>query len=113
MVASGRFMASVLYRLGRWIAAHRLWVLLAWLVVAIGRAVLIARIGAGTSNNLTLPGTDSQAATDLLAARFPPQQNGKSPIVFYAASGKVTDGKNKQAIVDSQKAILKLPDVVS
>ena len=64
-----------------------------WLVV-----VLVRTFGSNTSDNLELPGTDSQAATDLLAERFPPQQNGSSPIVFHVESGQVTDSKNKQAI---------------
>ena len=106
-------MATFLYRMGRWIAAHRLPVLIAWLVIAIGLVVLVGQVGADTSNNLTLPGTGSQKATDLLAAHFPPQQNGSNPLVFHATSGKVTDAENKQAILDSRKAMLALPYVVS
>ena len=42
----------------------------------------VRAFGADTSNDLTLPGTGSQAAKDLLADEFPPQQNGANPIVF-------------------------------
>jgi uncharacterized membrane protein YdfJ with MMPL/SSD domain len=65
--------------------------------------------GSNTSNNLDLPGTDSQAATELLEAQFPPQQNGKNPIVFRTTDGKVTDKANKQAIEQSYKNIKGLP----
>ena len=85
-------MARFLYRMGRWIAVHRLLVILVWLVAAVGVAILVSRIGAETSNDLTLPGTGSQAATDLLAAQFPPQQNGANPVVFHVPDGQDGDG---------------------
>lgn len=95
-------------------AARRRWVVLgAWVLAVIGTVGLVKAFGANTSNNLELPGTDSQEASDLLAERFPPQQNGSNPIVFHAASGKVTDATNKRAIDESHSAIEKLPDVHS
>jgi uncharacterized membrane protein YdfJ with MMPL/SSD domain len=75
--------------------------------------LLVHAYGSNTSNNLDLPGTDSQKASDLLTTRFPPQQNGNSPIVFHVRTGKVTDSENKQAIQDSYAAIKKLPHVAS
>jgi hypothetical protein len=60
--------------------------------------------GAGTSNDLSLPGTESQQATDLLASRFPPQQNGSAsglvskdgttaftPVLLDIPNGDVTE----------------------
>ena len=89
--------------------------LAAWLVLLAVVVGLVKSVGANTSNNLELPGTDSQAATDLLAKRFPPQQNGKNPIVFQSPedNGKVTDAENKQAIQESFKAAKQLPHVYS
>jgi uncharacterized membrane protein YdfJ with MMPL/SSD domain len=90
------------------------WVVLgAWII---GLALLLAvshSFGSNTSNNLRLPGTDSQAASDLLAARFPPQQNGSNPLVFHTRTGKVTDAKAKQAIEASYAKVKKLPHVAS
>ena len=106
-------MARFLYGLGMF-AARRKWVVLgAWVVAAVAVGVLVRTVGGNTSDNLRLPGTDSQAATDLLAERFPPQQNGSSPIVFHVAGGEVTDSKNKQAIEASHQAIAKLPHVAN
>jgi uncharacterized membrane protein YdfJ with MMPL/SSD domain len=103
----------MLYRIG-WLAARRSWLVLGgWLLVGGALVALVHVYGSNTSDNLRLPGTDSQAATDLLAERFPPQQNGTSPIVFHTASGKVTDAANKQAIETSQAAIAKIPEVYS
>ena len=106
-------MAGLLYRVGHFCAKHRFLVLLSWLVLAVGIGVLVSRIGAETNDNLTLPGTGSQQATDLLAEQFPPQQNGQSPIIFHALKGKVTDSANKTAIENSYKAIVKVPHVHS
>jgi uncharacterized membrane protein YdfJ with MMPL/SSD domain len=104
-------MARALYRLGMF-TARRKWVVLGvWILFV---AVVIAAsksFGSNTSNNLDLPGTDSQAASDLLASRFPPQQNGSNPLVFHVRTGKVTDASAKQAIEASYKRVKKLPHV--
>jgi uncharacterized membrane protein YdfJ with MMPL/SSD domain len=102
-----------LHRLGL-AAAHHKWVFILLWVVALGIFVaLYHAAGSNTSNNLNLPGTDSQAATELLEDQFPPQQNGKNPIVFRATKGKVTDKANKQAIEQSYKNIKALPHFYS
>jgi uncharacterized membrane protein YdfJ with MMPL/SSD domain len=87
--------------------------ILLWVVAMAVFVGLYHAAGSNTSNNLELPGTDGQAATDLLADQFPPQQNGKNPIVFRATKGKVTDSANKQAIEESYKRIKALPHVYS
>src|SRR5215203_3071938 len=95
-------------------AAHQKWVfILLWVVAAAIFLALYHAAGSNTSNNLNLPGTDSQAANDLLEDQFPPQQNGKNPIVFRATKGKVTDSSNKQAIEQSYKNIKALPHFYS
>ena len=93
-------------------AARWKWVVLGAWIIAVALLVLAAHsFGSNTSNNLRLPGTNSQAATDLLAARFPPQQNGSNPLVFHTGTGKVTDAKAKQAIEASYAKVKKLPHV--
>src|SRR5215467_6721783 len=106
-------MARFLYRVGRFCAAHALVVLLAWIVLAAVVVGLKSQLGSLTSNDQTLPGTQSQQAADLLAEYFPPQQNGSSPIVFHVSKGKITDKANKDAVESSHKALLKAPDVYS
>jgi uncharacterized membrane protein YdfJ with MMPL/SSD domain len=106
-------MAQGLHRLGFFCARHKWIVFGAWVVALAGLLALAHTFGSNTSNNLRLPGTDSQAATDLLASRFPPQQNGSNPLVFHTATGKVTDSSRKQAIEASYKQVKKLPHVAS
>jgi uncharacterized membrane protein YdfJ with MMPL/SSD domain len=106
-------MGRALYRIGRYCAAHPLIVLLAWIVLAVGLVGAMSRAGSMTTNDLTLPGTQSQQASDLLAENFPPQQNGSNPIVFHVGKGKITDTANKNAVEASYKALLKAPTVYS
>ena len=73
----------------------------------------VAAFGSQTNNDLSLPGTGSQSAKDLLQEKFPPQQNGANPIVFDVSKGKLTDQANKQAINASVKAIKQQPHVYS
>ena len=106
-------MTRALYRLGHACAEHPVVTIVLWVFVAASLALGIQTFGAQTNNNVTLPGTGSQAATDVLQARFPPQQNGTSPIVFYANEGKLTDARHKQAIKDSIEALRSAPEVYS
>jgi len=106
-------MARLLYRLGRVVAAHPLLVVAVWIIGAVGVTVLVKTVGADTDNNLTLPGTGSQLATDLLENEFPPQQNGSNPIIFHVSRGSVEDSAYKSAIKSSTKAIKQIPFVNS
>src|SRR5215471_12463718 len=106
-------MAKFLYGTGRFCAAHALVVLLAWIVLAVGLTGLKAHFGSLTSNDQSLPGTQSQQASDPLATYLPPQQNGSSPIVFHVAKGKITGKANKDAVESSHKALKKVPGVSS
>ncbi|HEX5877598.1 MAG TPA: MMPL family transporter, partial [Actinomycetota bacterium] len=106
-------MAGVLYRLGRLCVRRAVVVVALWPFLAVAVHVVVWRVGAETSNDLSLPGTESQQATDLLASRFPPQQNGSSPFVFHVPKGKITDSANKKAVEESYKALSKAPHVAS
>lgn len=106
-------MARLLRRIGAFCARRRLLVIGVWALLVVGIGATVSVVGAQTNNDLSLPGTDSQAAKDLLAKRFPPQQNGVNPIVFDVGSGKLTDDEYQQAVTDSVRAIRKQPHVYS
>src|SRR5262245_56434643 len=106
-------MANFMHHVGDF-CARRKWVVLgAWVVIFASIIALYNTLGANTSDNVNLPGTGSQQATDLLESAFPPQQNGSNPLVFYTSTGKVTDQKYKQAIEDSHSELQKLSHVFS
>jgi putative drug exporter of the RND superfamily len=106
-------MTGVLYGLAQFCIKRRFVVLAVWLVVTIALVAVSHRLGDNTNDNLSLPGTDSQAATDALAKSFPDQANGTSPIVLHAKSGKLTDAKNAEAVNESAAAVAKEPNVAS
>jgi len=58
-------MAGVLYRLGRVCANRALVVVAVWVGLVLGVQLVVRSAGAETSNDLRLPGTESQRATDL------------------------------------------------
>lgn len=104
-------MASVLHRMARWVAHHPIKGLLLWVVIVVGLTLVVSLVGARTTNDTSLPGTQSQDAINVLAADFPPTQNGTSPIVFKVTSGTVNSTANKNAITASVNAIAKVPHV--
>ena len=106
-------MGGFLFRLGGLTARHRIAVVVVWIGLAALALGLVKAYGAKTDNGLTLPGTDSQAAFDILAQRFPPQQNGTNPFVFAVEEGKLTDPANRAAIAATYKAIENSPQVYS
>ena len=107
-------MTPLLYGLGG-VCVRRRWIVLAtWLVIFAALAVAARSVGPELNDNLTLPGTDSQQAADLLSDRFPSQANGTNPVVLTAPSGaKLTDAKYKKPIDDTVAAFKKDPDVRS
>ena len=106
-------MGRALHALGLFCARRSLVMIGAWVVLVVLVFGSVAKFGAETSNDLTLPGTGSQSVKDLLEDRFPPQQNGTNPIVFDIKKGKLTDKANKSAINASIKAMKKAPHVYS
>ncbi len=106
-------MTGVLYRVAHFCIRKRILVLAVWLVVT-GAAVLVSHsLGENTSDNLSLPGTDSQHATDTLRRSFPDQANGTSPIVLHASTGKLTEPKNAEAVNAAAAAVAKAANVAS
>ena len=106
-------MTGLLYRLGHACARWRFVVLGVWLVMVVALAVAAKGAGSDTTNNVTLPGTGSQSATDLLSGRFPSQAYGSNPLVIATDSGKLTDSKYSKAIDSSVSALKKTPHVTA
>jgi uncharacterized membrane protein YdfJ with MMPL/SSD domain len=103
-------MTPLLYRLGHFCARHSVLVLAVWVVVAISVIVVAKSVGSDTNDDLRLPGTDSQNATNLLSAKFPKQANGSVPVAFRAPEGhKLSDLKYKKPIQRVVKAYSKDP----
>ncbi len=106
-------MTGVLYGIARICVRRKFIVLAVWLVVAVALVVVSKQMGDNTNDNLSLPGTNSQRATDILKTSFPTQANGTSPIVLHASNGKLTDSKYSSAVNEAAADLAKQPDVSS
>src|SRR6201985_3205925 len=106
-------MTRVLYGLARFCVRRRFVVLAVWVLVTVALVAVSHRLGDNTNDNLTLPGTNSQKATDALRSSFPAQANGVSPIGLHAKSGKLTDSKYASAVNEAAADVAKAPYVAS
>ena len=79
-------------KLARWSTTHRLYIAIGWVILLIGvNIVSQAGGGAAYSNNFTLPNSDAQRASDLLAHSFPAQAGDRDTIVFKVSHGSVRE----------------------
>ena len=69
-------MTAPLYAIGRFCSRHHYPTIAAWLVVAVVLVVAGQASGDKTNDNLTLPGTGSTIATELLEDNLPEQAYG-------------------------------------
>jgi putative drug exporter of the RND superfamily len=107
-------MAGPLYAIGRWCSRHHWPVIGAWVAIAIALLVIGGASGSKTSENLTLPGTGSTQATELLEENLPEQAYGSNPLVLEAPAGsKLTEGKYAKAVEETATNLAALPDVNS
>ena len=73
-------------RLGRACARSPRRVIGAWILLALVLGLLVGRFGAATTDDLTIPGADSQAAIDTSRAAFPDAPNPAQRLVLRAPS---------------------------
>src|SRR5690242_2275366 len=106
-------MTAILYSVARFCVRQKFVVLAAWLVAAVVLVAVSHTLGDNTNDNLSLPGTDSQRASNTLAKSFPHQSKGSSPIVLHAKSGKLTDSKYSSAVNEAVTDVSKAPHVAS
>src|SRR5256885_6344129 len=107
-------MAGPLYWLGRKCVHWRYAVVLVWVTAVALLVVFATHVGSETNDNLTLPGSDSQNATDLLTQRFPAQANGSNPVVMKTPAGtKLSDKKYADAVNATVTSLKKQPLVSS
>src|SRR3954447_20701879 len=89
---------SVFARLARWCFTHRAATITAWVIALVGITALASSLGGRDVSSFRLPGTESQAVYDTLAAHFPTQNGDSDQFVFRARSGTLRDHANAAAI---------------
>jgi len=105
-------MTGPLYAIGRFCSRHHWPVIGTWVVLAVALVLIGQAGGSKTSENLTLPGTDSTIATELLEDNLPEQAYGSNPLVMEAPKGaKLTDPKYSAGVAETAKNLEALHDV--
>ena len=95
-------MATILYRIGRWSFRRRRLVAGLWLVVLVLAGAAAALAPSGEEEDISMPGTESQKAFDLLDERFPQSnsQGAEARLVFQAPDGQQVTASEHQAAVE-------------
>ncbi|HUR02445.1 MAG TPA: MMPL family transporter [Nonomuraea sp.] len=101
-------MALVLYRLGRWCFRRRRWVAVLWLLALLGGGVAASTLAGQTSEEFTIPGTESQRAIDLLAEKFPSTgiDGATARVVFSAPDGDDLRADSRRRVIEDVVAEL-------
>jgi RND superfamily putative drug exporter len=109
-------MATFLYRLGRLSFRRRRWVVALWLAVLVAVGTAAGALSQPTTDTFAMPGTESQAAFDLIGDRFPeaPVGGATARVVFAVEDGtKLTDPDRRAAVGDTVAALRDAPQVAT
>jgi putative drug exporter of the RND superfamily len=102
-----------LYRLGRLCSRHHWITIVLWVVAVAALSFGANAAGERTSDNLSLPGTGSTNAQNLLQDKLPQQAYGTNPIVLESSKGRLDKGDNAKAVKNTVSALKKAPHVTA
>ena len=97
----------------RWCYQHRFVVIAAWIGLLIGLAALSQAVKTSYDNSLTLPGTGSGSAQELLLRSAPTQAGDSDQIVWQVSHGSVRDPTVEQRMSAVLARVSHLPEVAS
>ncbi len=112
--ASGPGRAPVLSwtaKLGRACARHPRRVVGAWVLLALVLGLLVNRVGPATTDDVTIPGADSQAAIDTSRAAFP--ESGNPAQRFVVRADSLTTPEAVVALTAAAQALAFEPEVAA
>jgi RND superfamily putative drug exporter len=104
---------SLLHRIAAFSARRRALVIGVWIVLLAGLGMASHAAGTKYTSTVTVSGSDSAAATDVMGRSFSKELSDSSPIVFHTDSGKLTEDQHKAAVDASIKALSDDPDVAA
>ena len=104
--AHERLSTGTLARWARACSTHPWRVVFAWLGIIAGLIVLVATVGGSLKDEFSIPGSETQKATDLIKAEFSSEQGAVLNIVFAAPEGQRLDTLERKTAI--QKAIARL-----
>ncbi|MEU8517639.1 MMPL family transporter [Kitasatospora sp. NPDC048722] len=100
---------------GRWCARRPKRVVAAWLLLLAAALTAVGLLGRVTSEEVSIPGSDSQAALDTAARAFPAPPSGKQPLLLHTPAGAapLTAPGAATAVRSAATAIAAVPHVVA
>ncbi|MFD0279312.1 MMPL family transporter [Kitasatospora sp. NPDC127111] len=100
---------------GRWCARRPKRVVAAWLLLLAAALAALAVFGRVTSEAVSIPGSDSQAARDIADRAFPGSASGKQPVLLHTAAtaAPLTAFDTAAAVRGAAAAIAGVPHVVA
>jgi uncharacterized membrane protein YdfJ with MMPL/SSD domain len=91
-------------------AAHPWRVVGAWVAIIAALVVLVMTVGGGLKDEFSIPGSDTQKATDLIKKEFASEQGSVLNLVFAAPKGERLDTPERKAAIEGAIAKLKTPE---
>src|SRR4249920_2712452 len=89
----------MLERHARWVIRRRWWVIAAWVVLLIVGFMLASKIGDVTSNQVTLPGKESQRGIDLIKENFGNGDSTSLQVVYRNPDATVNEPQYRGPVV--------------
>ncbi|MDX6645438.1 MAG: putative drug exporter of the superfamily [Miltoncostaeaceae bacterium] len=91
-------------------ANHPWRVVFGWIGIVVVLVGLVATVGGSLRDEFTIPGSETQAATDLIESRFASEQGGVLNVVFAAPPGQRLDTPDRKAAIERAIARLESPE---
>src|ERR1700712_1243557 len=98
-------------RIAQWCHDRHRLVIGLWIAAIVGVGAIAGASKGGFVDNFSLPGSESQKATDLLKSKFPQQAGDSGQVVFKANSGTLADPAHRTEVRALVKKLATLPSV--
>lgn len=98
----------------RWsvfVSEHPWRVLLLWIAAIVLGAMVARGLGGSLTDTFNVPGTESQAAFDLLVDRFPARSGSELLAVFHTPDGAISDPDAQSAMASFSREAAKVDEV--
>ena len=105
------YMASLLYRLGKF-SARRAWlVIITWVILLAASVTLALTAGGKLSSSMSINGVPSQVVIDQLKKSFPEASRGSGQVVFQKTDGSKFTQADRDAVSAALAEVKTLPGV--
>src|SRR6476619_6679355 len=104
LAAHERLSTGGLARWTRFCATHPWRIVFGWIGLIVVLIVTVATVGGSLKDEFTIPGSESQKATDLIKAEFASEQGGVLNLVFAAPAGEKLDTPERKQAVEAAVA---------